>query len=276
MGALKCAAHAMPSMPAVRLIAHPKHLDLRTAMRTRCSVYQIATAGQHVANTLVAEEAGAQLVRARVSRATTLQHTRSPSEDGQPASRTSDMTLHVVQTTRFAPFANPRDRVATLELGLSAATQGMFSARRVKAGRSWSLGQIVGDEHPWFTFVYVLASFMTLRLADRTVTVLKHNAISQVIISTGSVVDVSPQLEFIEVQVSDDARIRALMPNLALPSIALDEPELHVKGQGLRDFFDYRDLGVARVTNRQWKSRWSGPTARGRVGQGGARTPWRN
>lgn len=165
--------------------------------------------------------------------------------------RPLEMTLQIVQTGRSEDFADPRDRVASVELGLNAASRGMFTARRVKAGGSWSVDQIASDNQVWFTFIYVLDGFITIRLPDRAVTLRKHDAISQAIISTASVVDASPRLEFIEVQARDDARVRALMPTVPPPSVAFDAPELHVEGQGPRDFFDYRDLGVADVTNRQ-------------------------
>jgi len=161
------------------------------------------------------------------------------------------MTLQVVQTARAEAFRAPHDRVASRELGLKAASGGMFSARRVKADGNWSVADIESDVRAWLTVLYVLDGWITLRIDDRAVTLRAHDAICQAPIAVDRVVDRSPLLEFIEIQAHDDPRVRALMPEKPPGVVALDAPALHVKGTGPRDFFDYRDLGLADVTNRQ-------------------------
>jgi quercetin dioxygenase-like cupin family protein len=161
------------------------------------------------------------------------------------------MTLQVVQTARSDEFLRIADAAVSRDLGLRTASHGMFSARRVRTAGSWSVNDIVSAS-AWLTFVYLVEGWMTLRLATgEAKRVRAHDAVAQVPLSPSTVVEASRCLEFIEIQALDDPRVRELIPARPPEGVALDAPELHVKGQGPRDFFDYRNLGVADITNRQ-------------------------
>jgi len=137
------------------------------------------------------------------------------------------------------------------ELGLSIATDGLFSAYRVKADGRWSVADLPDDSAAWFTFAYLLDGTMTVRLSDSSVTLSAHDAIAQVPLTGQNVMAMSARLEFLSIQVPDTARARELLAFKSSPAISLDAPDMHVKGQGPRDYFDYRDLGLAQITNRQ-------------------------
>ena len=161
------------------------------------------------------------------------------------------ISLQIVQTARVEAFLAPNDRVVSQELGMSDATDGLFSAHRVKAEGRWSLADFPAHAGAWFTFAYLLDGSITLRLADSSVTLRAHDAVSQVPFSDANVLAVSPRLELLVIQAHDTAHVRNMIKVKSPPSVSLDAPELHVKGQGPRDYFDYRDLGVADITNRQ-------------------------
>jgi quercetin dioxygenase-like cupin family protein len=165
--------------------------------------------------------------------------------------RPIDMNLQIVQTAHAQAFAALTSGVVQRELGLDSASNGMFTARRVKARGQWSVDQIAGEQGSWFTLILVLEGSLTLKQGDTTVTLQKQDAASQVSLSPASVVDASPELEFFELQARDDPRVRALIPERPGQMVDRDAPERHVVGTGPRDFFDYRNLGIAKLTNRQ-------------------------
>lgn len=162
-----------------------------------------------------------------------------------------DMSLKVVQTARAEPFLALRDGVAVKELGLAEATGGMFSARRVKTQGRWPVRQIANGLANWFSFIYVMEGSVTLRLEGHPVTLKAHDGVCQAVLSEATVVEASPDFEFFELQAPDEPRVRALLPEKPAALVALDAPELHEIGTGPRDFFDYRDLGLAAITKRQ-------------------------
>jgi quercetin dioxygenase-like cupin family protein len=164
---------------------------------------------------------------------------------------TLPMTLEIVQTARLEAFRGLPERVAIHDLGLHEATAGVFTARRVKTGKRWSISEIASNPDALFTFIYVLDGRVTMRLSDRLVTLQKHDAISQAPFSISSLVEVSLEFEFIEFQALDNSRARKYLPSVPQQTVSLDAPEAHVVGTGPRDFFDYRNLGVADATDRQ-------------------------
>lgn len=161
------------------------------------------------------------------------------------------MNLQIVQTSRMEKFRHPHNIVTASELGLNEASHGMFSARRVKASGVWSLAEIASDPQAWLTVMYVLNGFITLRVPGNTVTLHQHDAVCQAPILPSSVVEIAPDFEFIEIVARDDRRVRNLITDKPAQLVSFDAPALHVKGSGPRDFFDYRDLGVAEITRRQ-------------------------
>lgn len=161
------------------------------------------------------------------------------------------MNLQIVQTSRLEKFRHLHNAVTASELGLNEASHGMFSARRVKASGVWSLAEIASDPQAWLTVMYVLDGFITLRVPGNTVTLRQHDAVCQAPILPSSVVEISPDFEFIEIVARDDRRVRNLITDKPAQMVSFDAPALHVKGQGPRDFFDYRDLGIAEITRRQ-------------------------
>lgn len=167
------------------------------------------------------------------------------------APRPIEMNLQIVQTSKAPDFEQIERGVAQRELGLHVASNGMFTARRVKARGDWTVGEIASEERAWFSVVLVLEGSLTLKLDDRTVTLNRQDAATQVPLSPSSVLQASPDLEFFELQARDIDSVRELIPARPVQRVDLDAPELHVLGTGPRDFFDYRDLGVADITNRQ-------------------------
>lgn len=158
------------------------------------------------------------------------------------------MTLQVVQTARSEEFRNVEDRVASRELGLYSATGGMLSARRIVAAGDWDPADFGDEAAAWLTFLYVLHGSITLRLPGTAITLCPHDAVLQAPLATTPVIAASSRVELLEIQALDDARIRGLIPARPLQVVSLDAPQLHVRGQGPRDFFDYRDLGLADTT----------------------------
>ena len=161
------------------------------------------------------------------------------------------MNLQIVQTSRLDKFRHPHNGVMGSELGLNEASKGMFSARRVKASGVWSLAEIATDPQAWLTIMYVLGGFITLRVHGNATTLRQHDAVCQAPIVPASVVEISPDFEFIEILARDDRRVLNLIPDKPAQLVSFDAPALHVKGQGPREFFDYRDLGIAEITRRQ-------------------------
>jgi quercetin dioxygenase-like cupin family protein/uncharacterized cupin superfamily protein len=159
--------------------------------------------------------------------------------------------LKIVQTARLDAFQTPHDRLVSQELGLNSATDGLFSAYRVKADGRWSVNDLPHQTGAWFTFVYILDGSMTLRLHDAAVTLQAHDAIAQVPLNDANIVASSTRLEFLTIQVPDTERAHEILTFRSPPAISRDAPELHMKGHGPRDYFDYRDLGLAQTTNRQ-------------------------
>jgi len=165
---------------------------------------------------------------------------------------TIEMKLQVVQTARLKEFTQLADGVAGKELGLSRATRGMFTARRVKAAGRWGLAELASpDQSARFTFLYVLNGSLALKTAKRPVTLHPHDAITQAILNEDSVLDASTDLEFLEFQAPDSDRVRAYLPDWPTQVLALDSPDVHIVGTGPRSYFDYRDLGVAESTGRR-------------------------
>lgn len=165
---------------------------------------------------------------------------------------TIDMKLQVVQTARLKEFTQLADGVTSKELGLSRATRGLFTARRVKASGAWTLGELASlDRGARFSFLYVLNGWIGLRAAKGTVTLHAHDAITQAVLGKDSLLEASPELEFIEFQAPDTDRVRKYLPEWPRQAIALDSPDVHIVGTGPRNFFDYRDLGVAQSTGRR-------------------------
>jgi len=161
------------------------------------------------------------------------------------------MTLNIVQTSQDPRFTQLRQGVAIQDLGLCAASGGFFSARRVRAAGDWHPAAIAGDAMAWFSLLYVVEGSITLRLADGDVSLREDDAVCQATLSAATVVDASPTLDFIEILALDVPQVRALIPARPQPLVALDGPDQHEIGTGPRDFFDYRDLGVAAITKRQ-------------------------
>lgn len=164
---------------------------------------------------------------------------------------TIDMTLQVVQTARLPSFARVIDRVVSRELGLNRATRGLFSARRVKAAGKWAPADLCNGEIPYFSFLYVLNGAVTLRDGQKTLTLHSHDAASQLPLTLETLVGNTPELELLEFRASDTPRVRHYLPERPQQVISFDSPEAHVVGQGPRSFFDYRELGVAKATDRR-------------------------
>ncbi len=162
-----------------------------------------------------------------------------------------DMSLQIVQTGDDDAFRQSRPGVVQRELGLDAASGGLFKARRVRVTGDWLAQASALDPSAWYTLVYILEGFVTVQLDGRNVSLCQFDAASQVPLTSDNVVALSPTLEFFELTAPDDARVRALIPDRPTRTLAPDAPELHVRGTGPRDFFDYRDLGVAAITHRQ-------------------------
>lgn len=160
-----------------------------------------------------------------------------------------DMVLEVVQTAHAEKFSALHNAVISQELGLHKATSGMFTARRVKAGGDWALSAIASPPNARLSFLYVVAGTLEVLVDDRVVTLRAHDAMSQVPLTPANLVTASASLEFFELQAHDDPRVREFLPQSPRPLVCIDAPELHVKGQGPRDFFDYRDLGLADITD---------------------------
>jgi quercetin dioxygenase-like cupin family protein len=161
------------------------------------------------------------------------------------------ISLQIVQTARLESFRAPQGGLVSQELGLSIASGGLFSAYRVKADGDWSVADMPDQSATWFTFVYVLDGWVTMRLSGSSVTLRAHDAIAQVPLTTANILQISTSVEFLTIHVHDSARARELLTFKSPQAISLDAPEMHVKGQGPRDYFDYRDLGLAQITNRQ-------------------------
>lgn len=162
-----------------------------------------------------------------------------------------DMSLQIVQTGHDDAFRPSRPGVVQRELGLDAASAGLFRARRVKVTGDWLPQASTLDPNAWYTLIYILDGFVTVQLDGLDVSLCRFDAVSQVPLTSDNVVALSPTLEFFELTAPDDARVRALIPDKPARTLAPDAPELHVRGTGPRDFFDYRDLGVANITRRQ-------------------------
>ncbi|HSV46618.1 MAG TPA: hypothetical protein VLJ58_12605 [Ramlibacter sp.] len=160
------------------------------------------------------------------------------------------MQLKIVQTSQDPRFTQLRPGVSVQDLGLREASQGLFSARRVRAAGEWSLAALAGESSPWFSVLYLVEGWLTLEHAGTQVTLNKDDAICQASLA-GNVTAASPTLDLIEILALDHPGVRALMPQRPQPLVARDSPEAHEIGAGPRDFFDYRDLGVAALTNRQ-------------------------
>jgi quercetin dioxygenase-like cupin family protein len=168
-----------------------------------------------------------------------------------PMKHSIAMNLQIVQTGQLPSFAQLRAGTVQHELGLGEASGGMFAARRVRCAGRWNLAEMASETGAWLVFLYLLRGHVNLRLEDQTVRLGPGDATSQIPLSAATVVDRSGELEFFELVVRDDARVRALMPMRPAQSFSFDAPELHVQGQGPRNFFDYRDLGLAALTGGQ-------------------------
>jgi quercetin dioxygenase-like cupin family protein len=162
-----------------------------------------------------------------------------------------DMKLQIVHTARLSEFTKLANQTVSRELGLKRASRGMFTARRVKAAGRWSLDAIASGEGGRFTFIYLLSGTLSLRTHGGVLALHAHDAVSQVPLSAETLVEASPELEFLEFQALDTERARQYLPEPSKQIVALDAPEAHVVGQGPRSYFDYRDLGVAEATNRR-------------------------
>jgi quercetin dioxygenase-like cupin family protein len=158
------------------------------------------------------------------------------------------MTLKIVQTHDAPAFDND---CFSLDLGLSAASEGVFTARRVRLGAISAISSISSDASAWFTFLYVLAGSFTALVDEQNLVLRAHDAISQLPFSPETIATVSSDLEFLEIQAVDTQATRKILPQRPQRTIALDAPDQHVMGTGPRNFFDYRNLGVAEATNRR-------------------------
>lgn len=161
-----------------------------------------------------------------------------------------DMSLQVVRTSEMPGFRLARP-VTVQELGLAKATEGMFTARRVKADAGFSVEDIASKQDAWFSFLYVLSGTVTLNLEEGEVTLSRHDAVTQAPLSSALIASISDQFEFFEVQAPKDPRVLKFLPNFPKQIVSLDCPEVHIVGKGPRSFFDYRDLGVADSTDRR-------------------------
>jgi quercetin dioxygenase-like cupin family protein len=158
------------------------------------------------------------------------------------------MALRVVQTSAMPEFRS--DATLSRDLGLGDATSGVFTARRARTGTDKAIDAVASDANGWFTFLYVLAGEMDISFDGERRTLRAHDAVSQLPFSSQTVTRVSADLEFLEVQAVDDPRTRAILPTRPRPTIAIDSPQAHAVGTGPRNFFDYRNLGVAEATDR--------------------------
>ena len=161
------------------------------------------------------------------------------------------LQLKIVQTSQDPRFTQLRQGVSVQDLGLREASLGLFSARRVRCAGDWSPAALAGETAPWFRLLYLVEGSLTLKQAGSTVTLAKDDAICQASLAAADVVAASSTLDFIEILALDQPQVRALIPQRPRPLVAHDAPERHEIGTGPRDFFDYRDLGVAAITNRQ-------------------------
>ncbi len=162
-----------------------------------------------------------------------------------------DMNLQIVKTSNLTLFGGLQYGVAVRELGLDAASAGLFIARRVKVAGPQPAESFASEPDAWLSFLYIVEGTLTLRIDGCSIELQAHDAVSQVLISAASVVGMSPALEFFELQARDVPGIRELMPQRPAQIVSRDAPGLHVIGQGPREFFDYRDLGLAGTTNGQ-------------------------
>lgn len=159
------------------------------------------------------------------------------------------MTLQQVFTSEDPDFAGP---VATSrDLGLGVATEGVFTARRVRLGSDGAIAPVATDASAWYSFIYILAGEVTVTLDGKPLVLRAHDAISQLPFTVDTVRAASPYLEFLEMQASDTEATRCILPLRPTQTVSFDSPEAHEIGTGPRSFFDYRDLGVADATNRQ-------------------------
>lgn len=161
------------------------------------------------------------------------------------------MHLNIVQTSGAPLFTQLSTGVAIQELGLHEASRGLFSARRVRTAASWRPEQIAGDAQAWLTLVYLVDGTLTVRVGGNEVTLRKDDAVCQVPLSPDTVLGGSSVLEFIEIHAPDTPAVRELIPQRPQPMVSIDAPERHEIGTGPRDFFDYRDLGLAGLTGDQ-------------------------
>jgi len=160
------------------------------------------------------------------------------------------MELRVVQTSESPEFSKTAAAPVSRDLGLGDATRGLFTARRARAGASPRIADIASKPDAWFTFIYVLDGWAKIRVKGEVLTIKAHDAVSQLPLGADTVLALSPGFEFLEIQASDCAAVRKILPGRPRQTIALDSPEAHVLGTGPRSFFDYRNLGVADATDR--------------------------
>lgn len=160
------------------------------------------------------------------------------------------MELQIVQTSEDPDFSGTAQARASRELGLYDATEGLFTARRVRAGPPALHNETLqGHPDPWFTFMYVLRGSVSLRLADgEGVKLSAQDAVSQTQLTEENIIGHSDDFEFLEFQALEGTQ--RYLPKRPGQELCLDRPEAHVLGTGPRSFFDYRNLGVANACDR--------------------------
>jgi quercetin dioxygenase-like cupin family protein len=154
----------------------------------------------------------------------------------------------------FWPFFDYRD------LALHGASKGGMSAEHLRF-----TGQ--GDTNTgWyshdfeFDWIYVLKGHVSVTYASGESTTLNVN--DAILLPAGYDVrfsEYSKDYEALEITAPAKANIsvrdapRTLKAGIAKPNINRDSPESHVKGEGLRRFFSYRELGIADLSKRKFQ-----------------------
>lgn len=159
------------------------------------------------------------------------------------------MQFRVVHTSGEPAFFSDATAPVSADLGLGEATSGIFTARRARAGNPASVAAIETPANPLFTFIYVLNGAATIKTGDARLTLNAHDAIAQTPLNADNILEISNDFEFLEILALDNARGREIFTKSPRRIVSQDAPSAHILGTGPRDFFDYRDLGVAEATD---------------------------
>lgn len=157
----------------------------------------------------------------------------------------------------------PWPGLQSMELGLTEASKGMFSARRVRVAPGKSVPRTVGADTGWyrhdgdFDFVYVLHGAVMVETEDGAHHTLGPGASATYPrLTARREYAATPDLEYLWVTVPGELPVvgggEAPVGAAGRPAvITYDRPDSYVVANGPRTFFEYRDLGTADATDRR-------------------------